>query len=118
MELIQEIKSALIQIDFAGRYKALSQDHQFDKGHFETFDVENVKQIIEKFGYSTKYHKSERFFKIPETHPPYQFQFNISLKSGAAEFIWDIIKNDETDAIVPQVLKLHEQFSGVQQARL
>jgi hypothetical protein len=99
MELIQEIKSALIQMDFAGRYKTLSRDHQHDNGHFETFDVENVKQIIEKSGYSTKYHKSERFFKILEKHPPFQFQFNISLKSGAAELIWDIIKNNERSEI-------------------
>jgi dephospho-CoA kinase len=29
-----------------------------------------------------------------------------------------VISNDEKDAIVPQVLKLHEQFSGEQQAHL
>jgi dephospho-CoA kinase len=42
-------------------------------------------------------------------------QMNEDEKLSRCDFI---INNDETDAIVPQVLKLHEQFSGVQQARL
>ena len=42
-------------------------------------------------------------------------QMNEDEKLSRCDFI---INNDETDDIVPQVLKLHEQFSGVQQARL
>ena len=95
----QKIKSALEKINFADRYKTLSAQHQFDNGHFEKYETEKAKQTIEKFGYSTKYYKSENFFKILETYSSFQFQFNISLKVGATEFIWDILINNKRTQI-------------------
>jgi hypothetical protein len=96
MQLYPELKPVLEGIDFVNRYKAISEKYSFDsKESLEKYSIDEVIKIIESLGYTVKYVKSENFFKVLEKIPPYQFQFNIILKYGIVEFIWDVLRNGE-----------------------
>jgi hypothetical protein len=87
MDIIEKIKIILSDIDFANRYKELSEQYRFEK-HFENFQIEEAKKIIRDLGYVAQYNKSEQFYKIIEKKNSFKFQFNISLKNGIVELIW------------------------------
>jgi hypothetical protein len=89
MDIIEKIKIILSDIDFANRYKELSEQYRFEK-HFENFQIEEAKKIIRDLGYVVQYNKSEHFYKIIEKKNSFKFQFNISLKNGIVELIWAI----------------------------
>lgn len=85
----------LERICFVNRFKSLSlRFNNFENRLIET-DLITLKEIIESFGYKTKYNKSEDFFKLVEATPPYKVQFNISIKRGIVEFIWGVERNNE-----------------------
>lgn len=92
-------KKVLNNINFTERYKNLSEKYQFDyKDSFESYDYNQVLKILSELGYAFKFDKKEKFFRLIETVAEDKFQFSISLKYGAMEFIWSAWKN--TDLLV------------------
>ncbi|PCE64860.1 hypothetical protein [Sediminicola luteus] len=95
MELHPINESALKNIDFLNRYKKLSNTYRDEDNCFDRYDNNKVIEVIESFGYETKYFKSEDFFMIKQQIQDYEFQFNLKFKYGACEFIWGVIRNSE-----------------------
>lgn len=96
MELKQDTKTTLEKIDFIARYKNLSNKYAFDfKERFNDFRNDAVIEIFNELGYHATFDKKEKFFKVVEITTNYKFQFNISLKSGGAELIWAIWRDEE-----------------------
>lgn len=92
MEVDNKLEKVLNKINFIERYKTLCRLNQFANNE-NRLEVEKVLEIIKEFGYSPRYNKSENFFKIVEKESPFQLQFNICVKYGNVELIWDILKN-------------------------
>lgn len=95
MELDVKLKPVLTKIDFVNRYQKLSDKFQTDESSFSNYNDSTVKEIIESYGYKVKFNKSEKFFKILEKENDYKFQFNIVLKYGIVELIWDVLENNQ-----------------------
>ncbi|GAB3719930.1 hypothetical protein GCM10027592_63470 [Spirosoma flavus] len=96
MQLHPDLKYALDGISFRKQYKQIVKRFSFDISEsFEDYSPNEVLKIINEFGYETKFIKRENFFKISEVIQPFQFQFNISLKYGVVELIWDILKDNQ-----------------------
>ncbi|WP_040949619.1 hypothetical protein [Gorillibacterium massiliense] len=88
------VKEVFKNIDFIKRYKGLSEKYQFDyKDSFENYDANLVLGILNQLGYSFRFDKKEKFFRLIEIVSEDKFQFTISLKYGALEFIWSAWKN-------------------------
>lgn len=92
MEVDNKLEKVLSKINFLESYKNLSELSQFANNE-NRLEAEKVLEIIKEFGYSPRYNKSENFFKIVEKESPFQLQFNICIKYGNVELIWDILKN-------------------------
>ncbi|MEO3946596.1 hypothetical protein [Gorillibacterium sp. CAU 1737] len=96
MQLKPEIRAALESIQFIDRYKALSRNYSFDgREKFRDYDNHQVLHILDELGYKATFNKKEKFFKIVEKLPSYQFQFTISLSHSVIEFIWAVWKDGE-----------------------
>ena len=93
MQLHPDLLLALNQINFLPRYeKIINQSSSSIEECLHSYSVEEVKTLIVSYGYKVSFNKKENFFKILEEADYYQFQFNISLRYGAVELIWDIMK--------------------------
>ena len=93
MELNSKLKPVLQNIHFCERYKLLSEENQFsnnDKG----LDSEIVLNLIKDLGYQAKFNKNESFYKVTQKQNEYKFQFNISLRHGNVELIWDVLETN------------------------
>jgi len=88
-----KLKTILINIDFVGRYKKLSESNQF-ADNTATLKSENTISLVKEMGYTIKYIKKDGFYKLLEEKDAFRFQFNISLKYGNVELIWGIWKNE------------------------
>lgn len=94
--LDKDIVLVLMNIKFIERYKEIAKKYLFNANEsFENYDSDEVLSIINDLGYEVSFNKKEKFFKIIESYSPYRFQFNISLKYGATEFIWSVWKDSE-----------------------
>jgi hypothetical protein len=94
MELNKKLKEVLAAIDFTSRYKHISTKHQYTDNSIK-LEVDSVLLMLSELGYVFKYIKSESFFKLLVKHAPFQLQFNISLKYGNVELIWDVLENGQ-----------------------
>jgi hypothetical protein len=95
MELNNKLRPVLDKIDFVNRYRSLSNKFRFESPYFSNYSNEKVIEIMNNLGYKAKYMKSENFFKIQESEIDFQFQFNISIKNGIVELIWDVLKSKQ-----------------------
>ncbi|MCR6785327.1 MULTISPECIES: hypothetical protein [Bacillus cereus group] len=96
-DLELEIKEVLEKINFVERYKALSEKFSNSENTFENYKNEKVFEVFETLGYKARYNKKADFFIVGEVKnkDSYAFRFNISLKYGVAELIWEAWHNDE-----------------------
>ncbi|KAB2424563.1 MULTISPECIES: hypothetical protein [Bacillus cereus group] len=96
-DLELEIKEVLEKINFVERYKALSEKFSNSENTFENYENEKVFEVFETLGYKARYNKKADFFIVCEVKnkDSYAFRFNISLKYGVAELIWEAWHNDE-----------------------
>ncbi|PGU80849.1 hypothetical protein [Bacillus cereus] len=96
-DLELEIKEVLEKINFVERYKALSEKFSNSENTFENYENEKVFEVFEALGYKARYNKKADFFIVGEVKnkDSYAFRFNISLKYGVAELIWEAWHNDE-----------------------
>ncbi|MGZ9677796.1 hypothetical protein [Bacillus cereus] len=96
-DLELEIKEVLEKINFVERYKALSERFSNSENTFENYENEKVFEVFETLGYKARYNKKAGFFIVGEVKnkDSYAFRFNISLKYGVAELIWEAWHNDE-----------------------
>ncbi|MCU5570294.1 hypothetical protein OCA42_10390 [Bacillus cereus] len=96
-DLEPEIKEVLEKIDFIQRYKASSKQFPDRENTFENYENEKVIAVFETLGYKARYNKKAGFFIVGEVKnkDSYAFRFNISLKYGVAELIWEAWHNDE-----------------------
>lgn len=95
MDINPELKPCLERINFVERYLNMLATYSKDfETRFSSYDNSTITELISTFGYEVKYHKGENFFKILETYSHYQFQFNIILKGGIIQFVWDVLRNN------------------------
>ena len=94
MELNNRLKLVFGVINFCERYQSLSLENQF-LNNDKTLEQEKVLELIKGFGYDVKFNKSESFYKIVQKQNKFKFQFNISLRQGNVELIWDVLENSE-----------------------
>ncbi|MCM3329106.1 hypothetical protein M3641_20705 [Bacillus cereus] len=99
-DLELEIKEVLEKINFVERYKALSEKFSNSETTFENYENEKVFEVFETLGYKARYNKKADFFIVGEVKnkDSYAFRFNISLKYGVAELIWEACHNGEVRA--------------------
>ena len=95
MELDTKLEPVLAKIDFVNRYRNLSDSFQSSPPYFSNYENSKVVELLKKTGYDAKYMKGESFFKILQKESGFQFQFNISIKNGIVELIWDVLENGE-----------------------
>ncbi|EEM81588.1 hypothetical protein [Bacillus thuringiensis] len=95
-----EIQASLTKIDFIKKYKALSEKFSDRENTFENYENEKVIAVFESLGYKARYNKKADFFIVGEVKnkDSYAFRFNISLKYGVAELIWEAWHDDEVRA--------------------
>ncbi|WP_410981309.1 hypothetical protein [Bacillus pacificus] len=95
-----EIQASLAKIDFIQRYKALSEKFSHRENTLENYENEKLIAVFESLGYKARYNKKEDFFIVGEVKNKdvYTFRFNISLKYGVAELIWEAWHNGEVRA--------------------
>ncbi|MED3393888.1 hypothetical protein [Bacillus wiedmannii] len=86
-----EIQEVLEKINFTERYKSLSKQFPDRENTFENYENEKVIAVFESLGYKARFMKKENFFRVGEVKNKdiYTFRFNISLKYGLVEFIWE-----------------------------
>ncbi|MFV5171459.1 hypothetical protein [Bacillus cereus] len=91
-DLELEIKEVLEKINFVERYKALSEKFSNSENTFENYENEKAIEVFESLGYKARFMKKENFFRVGEVKNKdiYTFRFNISLKYGLVEFIWEV----------------------------
>lgn len=94
MELNIKLSLVLKRIEFCKRYQLLSEENQFSDND-KILEQERVLELIKGFGYEAKFNKSESFYKIVQKQKDFKFQFNISLRHGNVELIWDVLQNNE-----------------------
>ncbi|MCQ6357810.1 hypothetical protein [Bacillus cereus] len=95
-----EIQASLAKIDFIKRYKALSEKFSDRENTFENYENEKAIEVFDSLGYKARYNKKEDFFIVGEVKnkDSYAFRFNISLKYGVTELIWEACHNGEVRA--------------------
>ena len=96
-DLELEIKEVLEKINFVERYKALSENFLIVKIHLKTMKMKNI-EVFESLGYKARYNKKQTFYCRRKKKDVYTFRFNISLKYGVAELIWEACHNGEVRA--------------------
>ncbi|ASI79959.1 hypothetical protein COC60_12365 [Bacillus thuringiensis] len=86
-----EIQEVLEKINFTERYKSLSKQFPDRENTFENYENEKAIEVFESLGYKARFMKKENFFRVGEVKNKdiYTFRFNISLKYGLVEFIWE-----------------------------
>ncbi|HDR6300608.1 MULTISPECIES: hypothetical protein [Bacillus] len=86
-----EIQEVLEKINFTERYKSLSKQFPDRENTFENYENEKVIAVFESLGYKARFMKKENFFIVGEVKNKdiYTFRFNISLKYGLVELIWE-----------------------------
>ncbi len=100
IKMDENVKNALISIDFVKRYEELSntfnRERTPDGEELSSAETKRVKEIIEKLGYSPLYDSRERFYKIKEEEiGGYSFSVHIVLRYGLVELIWVARENGE-----------------------
>lgn len=99
IELNNNIKNALIKIDFIKRYEDLSNLYNADRTPSDErliyIDGEEVMEMIQDRGYKPIFDSEEKFYKIHEEKiGPYTFGFHIILNDGLVDLVW-IVKQGE-----------------------
>ncbi|PFI47189.1 hypothetical protein COL27_05405, partial [Bacillus sp. AFS075960] len=86
-----EIQEVLTKINFTEKYKVLSKQFSDRENTFENYENEKAIEVFESLGYKARFMKKENFFRVGEVKNKdiYTFRFNISLKYGLFEFIWE-----------------------------
>ena len=87
----------LNNIHFAERYEALRIQYSFDlEESFEDYDNQHVLEMLQEIGYtSVKYWRKENFFQAKKKSNMYEFRYHIFIKSGIAELMWYVMKDNK-----------------------
>ena len=87
----------LNRIRFAERYQALRIQYSFDlEESFEDYDNQHVLEMLQEIGYtSVKYWRKENFFQAKKKSNMYEFRYHIFIKSGIAELMWYVMKDNK-----------------------
>ena len=94
MEDYRKFMQLLDKIAFVHSFSNISEKYSdFDNG-MPSYNIEIVKNIIEKKGYKSSFNAQEKFFHIKEKIGEKKFVLNISLSDGRVAFIISIIKNN------------------------
>lgn len=81
------LKNVLVEMNFKGRFDALFDKHAH-KNMFKDANPADVQKIIEKLGYTCKYHTKGKFFEIDDAD---QIGLNLSTDIGIVDFILSTI---------------------------
>lgn len=100
LELKEEVKRALEDMDFVEKYENLSKKYDMAKTlpdeRLALYDIDTVIDMFHELGYTAKYDKKEKFFQLKKwSRDEYSFGFNIGLEGGIAELIWVAWKRKE-----------------------
>ena len=92
-----QMVQVLSSIRFAERYEALRTQYDFDaKESFENYDNQYVLEMLQEIGYtSVKYWRKENFFQAKKKSNIYEFRYHIFIKSGIAELMWYVMKDNK-----------------------
>ena len=93
----RQMLEVLNRIHFAERYQALRTQYDFDaKESFENYDNQYILKILQDIGYTAaKYRKREDFFQAKKKSNIYEFRYHIFIKSGIAELMWYVMKDNK-----------------------
>lgn len=100
IELNSKIKEALTKMEFVKCYEALSNKFNADKtpsnDRLIYIDGDEVMEIIQDLGYSSRFDAKEKFYKVEEEKiGKFTFGVNIVLQGGMVELVWIVKENDE-----------------------
>ena len=92
-----QMVEVLNRIRFAERYQALRIQYSFDlKESFKNYDNQYVLEMFQEIGYtSVKYWRKENFFQAKKKSNIYEFRYHICIKSGIAELMWYVMKDNK-----------------------
>ena len=92
-----QMVKVLNNIHFAERYEALRIQYSFDlKESFKNYDNQYVLKMLQEIGYeAVKYRKRENFFQAKKKSNIYEFRYHIFIKSGIAELMWYVMKDNK-----------------------
>ena len=95
-----KVKHALINMDFIKRYEELCSRFSSERTplneRLEYVDRDEVIEILLDFGYTSRFYKKEKFFKIKEEQiGTFTFGFHIILRDGRADLVWVVRENGE-----------------------
>ena len=92
-----QMVKVLNRIHFAERYEALRIQYSFDlKESFKNYDNQYVLKMLQEIGYTAaKYRKRENFFQAKKKINIYEFRYHIFIKSGIAELMWYVMKDNK-----------------------
>jgi hypothetical protein len=100
--LSPEVRLSLEKINFIDRYRNISAKFAFDFDEcFEKYDIKEILGIFSQLGYNVTFHKKENFFQLVEEVTYCKFYFHISVRYGVVEFIWYVLKNNESQQCGP-----------------
>ena len=93
----KQMVEVLNNIHFAERYEALRIQYSFDlKESFKNYDNQYVLEMLQEIGYAAvKYRKRENFFQAKKKSNIYEFRYHIFIKSGIAELMWYVMKDNK-----------------------
>jgi hypothetical protein len=94
MEIDNNLRNILYKIDFVNRYEKIIESNQFLDNNF-LIDNHKVLELLKELGYIFKYSNNSNFYKLIQREVNFHFQFNMSLKYGNVELIWDILRNKD-----------------------
>ena len=93
----KQMVEVLNNIHFAERYEALRIQYSFDlKESFKNYDNQYVLKMLQDIGYvAVKYWRKENFFQAKKKSNMYEFRYHIFIKSGIAELMWYVMKDNK-----------------------
>ena len=93
----KQMVEVLNRIRFTERYQALRIQYSFDlKESFKNYDNQYVLKMLQDIGYvAVKYWRKENFFQAKKKSNMYEFRYHIFIKSGIAELMWYVMKDNK-----------------------
>lgn len=91
--LQKEVETALNNIDFIPRYKAIAEQYSKRDESFK-FQNQEIIQIAEEMGVAIKYSKTKEFY-YEETNSGFTFKIGFTIRFNSFDFGLSIINNDK-----------------------
>ncbi|MGS0526453.1 hypothetical protein ACU8V7_16005 [Zobellia nedashkovskayae] len=84
----------LQHINFSARYKKLCGNKKYDP-ELVRFDSYLIPLHFKERGYELKFNKEEKFYKINNKVNEFDITFNLLIRKGFIQFVWDVLKEKE-----------------------